>query len=86
MTLEEAIAHCEEKAKELKETAKTYPNYEPYDKDHNNCLECANDHEQLAEWLRELKEAREKLAEWNELELLYACYGIVVYKVKENDE
>ena len=58
MTLDAAIKHAKEKAEELKETAKTYPNYEPYDKDHNNCLECANEHEQLAEWLEELKELR----------------------------
>ena len=56
MTLDEAITHCKEKAKELRETAKTYPNYKPYDKDHNDCLECAKEHEQLAGWLEELKE------------------------------
>lgn len=35
MTLEEAIKHCEEKAK--------------------GCDECSKEHQQLAEWLRELK-------------------------------
>lgn len=43
-------------------------------------------YEQLAEWLTELKEAREELAEWYKLKLIYACEGIVVYKVKENDK
>lgn len=40
MTLDEAIAHCEEVAKSL-------------------CGECAKQHKQLAEWLKELKELRE---------------------------
>ena len=41
MTLDEAIAHCEEKAK--------------------TCNACGLEHKQLAEWLKELKSAREKL-------------------------
>lgn len=40
MTLEEAIKHCEEIAK-------------------NRCNECASDHRQLAEWLKELKHRKE---------------------------
>lgn len=45
MTLDEAIKHCEEKAKELK--------------NQYGCLACAEEHEQLARWLRELKWRRE---------------------------
>lgn len=41
MTLDEAIKHCEEVA--------------DYDCYNENQLECAKDHWQLAEWLRELK-------------------------------
>ena len=37
MTIDEAIQHCEEKAREL------------------GCTECAQEHRQLAAWLRELK-------------------------------
>lgn len=60
MTLEEAIKHCEEKAKELSDKAyaewgKSMTEEEAYD-----CNECAREHEQLARWLRELKERREK--------------------------
>ena len=43
MTLEEAIKHCEEKMKELGE----------------RCYECSKEHEQLAEWLKELKAYKE---------------------------
>ena len=48
MTLEEAIQHCKERAKEYK----------------TDCPDCAEDHRQLAEWLTELKERREKQGEW----------------------
>lgn len=59
MTIDEAIKHCEEKAKEL---------YKEADTEHNcnhkelgqYCFKCAKEHEQLAEWLKELKEFREK--------------------------
>jgi hypothetical protein len=43
MTLDEAITHCEEVAKEQKEAG---------------CEGCASDHEQLAAWLKELKVLR----------------------------
>lgn len=62
MELNEAIAHCEEKAKELRKEADYYRkpsltfDQEGKEKD---CLECAHEHEQLADWLRELKERRE---------------------------
>ena len=39
MTLDEAIIHCEEKAKE--------------------CSKCGKEHQQLADWLKELKQHRE---------------------------
>ena len=59
MTLDEAIKHCEEKAKELSNKAyaewgKSMTEEEAYD-----CNECAREHEQLAEWLKELKAYRE---------------------------
>lgn len=50
MTLNEAIKHCEEVIEELE----------------NDCIECARDHKQLAEWLRELKAYREaEKYKWN---------------------
>ena len=54
MTLEEAIQHCKNMAK-LNEA---------------ECFECAEEHEQLAEWLTELKEYLEqkpKQGEWEEI-------------------
>ena len=42
MTIDEAIRHCEEKAREL------------------GCTECAQEHRQLAGWLRELKFRRKQ--------------------------
>ena len=46
MTLEEAIRHCEEVAERCAVT--------------DGNLKCEMEHRQLAEWLRELKERREK--------------------------
>lgn len=59
MTLDEAIKHCEEKAEELKKDADYFD--APHGMDtsaRTNCLECAEEHEQLAEWLKELKQLR----------------------------
>jgi len=46
MTLDEAIKHCEEVADGMTEQGK--------------CTECAAEHRQLAEWLKELKQLREQ--------------------------
>ena len=71
MTIEEAIKHCEEVAEQNEISAITYKNckeiktnmYEKLtaEKAENDCRECAADHGQLAEWLRELKEAKKLL-------------------------
>ena len=57
--LDEAISHTREKAKELSDKAyaeygKTMTEEQAYE-----CNECAREHEQLAEWLTELKARRE---------------------------
>ena len=57
MTLDVAIKHTEEVAKENRELFEKIGT-SPYDED--NCLECAKAHEQLAEWLKELKKYKEK--------------------------
>ena len=57
MTLDEAIKHCEYKAEELKKKAEFAEKEGNYRKE--DCLECARDHEQLAEWLKELKAYKE---------------------------
>ena len=53
MTIDEAIKHCEEKAEQLEGYA------EPY-RSMGNCEKCAEEHRQLAEWLKELKAYREQ--------------------------
>jgi DNA-directed RNA polymerase subunit RPC12/RpoP len=55
MTLEEAIKHCEEVAEENEKNAKNINNI--YKK---SCLECASEHRQVAEWLKELKEYKDE--------------------------
>lgn len=50
-SLDEAIKHCEEVAEENEKNAKSINNI--YKK---SCLECAEDHRQLAAWLKALKE------------------------------
>ena len=71
MTLDEAIRHCEEVAEEKEQEAK-----EAHVLSGMDCMECAEEHRQLAEWLRELKayrEAREEIirkrdsSQWSEL-------------------
>lgn len=58
MTLDEAIKHCEEKAKELheQEIAIDIDGCEIMDYE---CEKCAREHEQLAKWLKELKAYKE---------------------------
>ena len=62
MTIEEAIKHCEEVAEKLEKQVKPYQCesvnkklYEVNKKEWDSCLECAKEHRQLAEWLRELQ-------------------------------
>ena len=55
MTLDEAIKACEEVAEEKR---KDYERACAYNIPSEGCLECAQEHEQLAEWLKELKALR----------------------------
>ena len=55
MTIDEAIRHCEEEAEKYMEYGIE-----------TECYQCGKEHEQLAEWLKELKERR------NEGELRYS--------------
>ena len=59
MTLDEAIKHAEEKAKEQREKAKLFSNNPFYSASAKGCEKCAEEHEQLAEWLKQLKELKE---------------------------
>ena len=53
MTIIEAIKHARDKAKEQR----YYANFEK-GKMYRSCVKCAEEHEQLAKWLEELKEYR----------------------------
>lgn len=70
MTIEEAIKHCEEVTKEQEKAAtewhenqvrkcKLIPFAEMDYTYENNCKKCAEEHRQLAEWLKELKQYKE---------------------------
>lgn len=58
MTLEESIKHCEEVAENQEECA---CRIDEIGADSNSIRECASEHRQLAEWLKELKAYREEL-------------------------
>ena len=89
MTFEEAIKHCEETAEQNETKAQSMgrqfigsaiANYQ------NDCLECAAEHRQLAEWLRELKEQRNsvgaiKLSEMKEAAELIGALKSVINKI-----
>lgn len=63
LTLDEAIKHCLEVAEQNEKKAEYRPRMDYYDEieSRTDCLECAADHRQLAEWLIELKRARAEL-------------------------
>ena len=57
LTLEEAIKHAREVAREKHyEATYNFPKLKGY---YDNCLKCAEEHDQLAKWLEELKECQE---------------------------
>ena len=61
MTLDEAIKHAEEVAEEKENEAQDLE-YSKLDWKYeaNQCSKCAEEHRQLAEWLKELKQLREQ--------------------------
>ena len=64
MTIDEAITHCIEVAEENERDIGYYTiqgDKEWLDECEKDCIECANEHRQLAEWLRELELYRETL-------------------------
>lgn len=58
MTLDEAIRHAEEVAELNEHIATTFPEDGPANIE--KCAACADEHRQLAEWLKELKALREE--------------------------
>lgn len=62
MTINEAIKHCEEVAQDYRYQRDDAANMHDFGTE-LNCQQCADDHEQLAGWLKELIEARHYLVE-----------------------
>ena len=58
MDLDEAIKHAEEVAEQNEAIYAMHCKMGTQDEP--NCKKCAEDHRQLAEWLQELKDRREK--------------------------
>lgn len=65
LSIEQAIQHCLDKAKELRAEAEGYSDLSVSHFDRSTkaeCLECAKEHKQLAEWLTKLKHYEENRA------------------------
>lgn len=75
MDLDEAIKHCEEKAEELKRDSQKHNIWVA-----EQCLKCAEEHEQLAEWLRELNRLRMTM------ELIKKNYILVQKGARDNPD
>lgn len=63
MTIDEAIKHCEEVAEAEEQKYKEWKGDYSHLKKIDSCLECAKDHRQLAEWLKELQKCKTILNE-----------------------
>lgn len=79
MTIDEAICHAKEVAQEkYNEGFLCHAN--PDDEKLDSCVECAKEHEQLAQWLEELKEYQ--LKKQQGLLVILPCKpGTIVYAV-----
>lgn len=77
LTLDEAIKHCLEVAEQNETQAEKIGRQfigSAMDKRATDCRECAADHRQLAEWLKELKEAKRLLkVAVDDIEFLEDC-------------
>lgn len=73
MDLDEAIKHCEEKAEEKR---KDYERACAYNIPSEGCLKCAEEHEQLAEWLTQLKRIKEAYKTGEVINLVAECMSI----------
>lgn len=75
MNLDEAIRHCQEVAEEQDKLCKRYDDASRYTKSHSKDIvsanaknasnfECAKEHRQLAEWLKELRVFKSRKGQW----------------------
>lgn len=69
MTIDEAIRHCEEVAERYDRVEDSHAD----DGLKQECIQCAADHRQLAEWLTDYKKSQEELAEAKRLLKLAIC-------------
>lgn len=77
MTIDEAIAQEREKAKEIRENIIDGDNLEPYESYCNTMVaKSAEKYEQIAQWLEELKEYRDK----NKMVVRIACVNSEEFK------
>ena len=63
MTLNEAIKHCEEVAEEQEKLCKVN---DSFNFSQPKWKKCAEEHRQLAEWLKELKAYKEIIEQWKQ--------------------
>ena len=80
-SLEEAIKHCEEVATENEKNIGYYTiqgDKEWLDECGKDCIECAKEHRQLAEWLKRLKRIEDYIVDGN---ILYcnSCCNAILY-------
>ena len=84
MTLDEAIIHAKEKAEELKMQSgfdTDNASYRMSDEERIQCLNCAQDHELLTEWLTELKEVKDIVDHWNDKNSSFVSATIAFEKI-----
>lgn len=77
MTLEEAIKHCEEVAEELDMKADFETDNQTYamsESERTELKECAKDHRQLAEWLKELKAVHDEIDDADDEDEIFIGY------------
>lgn len=85
LTIDKAIAHAREVARENKYRAE-HKSFHRNDKDEiSACLQCAEEHEQLAEWLKDLQHYKD-LEEQGRLITLPCKIGDTVWYIKWWDD
>ena len=83
MTLDEAIKHAEEvSGEQLMRAGKCTGDDSLCDK-YSNCMKCAEEHQQLAEWLRELKKLREQtdVPDTNVVDFKQAVLDVITHEL-----
>ena len=84
LTLEEAIAHAEEVAEDAKLIGMMVGTSHVTELEQ---MRCANEHKQLAEWLKELKSLKEnKTGHWIERDFVSPGTFFTVYQCSQCDE